>query len=94
MRHGRVDDVQPEIVRALRKAGASVVSLADMGKGVPDLLVGYRGATYLMEVKTGNGKLRASQEKFIAEWRGRKVDVVRSIRAALAVIGIIMEGEN
>lgn len=43
------DENEPEIVAALQLVGASVTRLnAD---GVPDLLVGYSGATFLLEVK-------------------------------------------
>ena len=42
-----------EIVKALRDYGAFVVSLASVGKGVPDLLIGYKRHTILMEVKFG-----------------------------------------
>lgn len=38
----RTDGNQQAIVSALRKAGASVEILAQCGKGVPDLLVGFR----------------------------------------------------
>lgn len=46
----RRDKNEPEIVRALEAAGASVTQL-DGEDGEPDLLIGYRGATYLQEVK-------------------------------------------
>ena len=46
-----MDNNQSEIVAALREAGAQVQSLAAVGKGVPDLLVGYRGLNILREVK-------------------------------------------
>ncbi len=51
MRHGRIDANQPEIVKALRKIGCFVQSLADIGKGCPDLLVGFRGNWHILEVK-------------------------------------------
>lgn len=41
-RAARTDANQTAIVEALRKCGASVQSLAAVGKGVPDLLVGLR----------------------------------------------------
>lgn len=57
------DSNEAEIVAALRAAGASVTPLS--AEGVPDLLVGYRGATYLLEVKhlspTGRTVLRTSR---------------------------------
>lgn len=52
-RRGRIDNTQREIVTFLRRVGASAVSIADVGNGCPDLLVGYRKRTYLVEVKDG-----------------------------------------
>lgn len=46
----RRDANEPEIVKALRAAGASV-KIDKSGDGAPDLLVGYRGVTYHLEVK-------------------------------------------
>ena len=40
MRAARVDDNHVAVVEALRKAGAMVQSLAAVGDGVPDLLIG------------------------------------------------------
>ena len=53
MKAARVDANHVAVVAALRKAGATVQSLAGVGKGVPDLLVGIRGKTALLEVKDG-----------------------------------------
>jgi hypothetical protein len=85
-----VDDNQGEIVSALRKVGARVQSLAAVGGGVPDLLVGFRGNIYLMEVKDGAKppsaqKLTEAQERWHWEWRGM-VHIVRSIDDAIAII--------
>jgi Holliday junction resolvase len=83
----RVDANHKEIVDALRDIGASVVSLAPIGKGCPDLLVGYRGRNYLLEVKTEKGALKPLQVTFAELWRGQVV-VVRSIdEAIMAVTG-------
>jgi len=76
------------IVDALRNVGASVVSLAPMGRGVPDLLVGFRGVNYLLEVKREKGKLTADQTAFIATYNGR-VYVVRTVDEAYSVIGVL-----
>lgn len=45
----RRDAAERGIIAALREAGASVEQLD--GKGLPDLLVGFEGRTFLMEVK-------------------------------------------
>lgn len=49
-----MDKNQSEVVIALRKAGATVQPIHTIGKGVPDLLVGWRGRNYLFEVKDGD----------------------------------------
>lgn len=55
-RASRRDDSEPAIVDALRAVGASVTILGQ-GDGTPDLLVGWREATYLLEVKNPLGPL-------------------------------------
>jgi hypothetical protein len=49
-RAARRDANEPDIVKALVAAGASITYLG-APKGVPDLLVGYEGRSYLLEVK-------------------------------------------
>jgi hypothetical protein len=78
----RLDANHREIKQALEAVGATVNE-----KGPLDLLVGFRGANYLLEVKTARGKLRASQIAFIRDWRGQAL-VVRDVAAALRAIGV------
>jgi len=54
MRANRKDDNQDEIVGALWDIGASVQRLQSVKGGCPDLLVGYHGVNYLLEVKDGS----------------------------------------
>ena len=86
---GKVDKNQAEMVNALRKAGASVVSLANLGSGVPDLLVGFRKQNFLIEGKVPGGKLTPDQVKFHEQWRGRKIAVSFCSMDALLAIGAI-----
>ena len=86
-RAARVDRNQEEIVKALRAVGASVQSLAAIGNGCPDLLVGYQKKNILMEVKDGKKPpsqrtLTPDQEKWHDAWSGAKVYVVDSVQAA------------
>ena len=71
----RVDRNQSAVIDALRAYGASVCSLAGMAHGTPDILVGFRGANYLMEIKDGENipskrKLTPDQVKWHADWEG------------------------
>lgn len=89
----RVDANQRVIVKGLRQAGASVEYLHAVGKGVPDLLVGFRGDNYILEVKDGDKppserKLRPAQKRWHAAWRGQ-VATVLDLDQALQVIGVI-----
>ena len=72
----RIDANQKQIVKVLEQVGCSVLSLADKGHGTPDLLVGFRGQNFLIEVKNGNGKLTEDQQKFFNLWKGQ-VMIVR-----------------
>ena len=86
-RAARTDANHEEIVKALRAVGASVQSLAAVGHGVPDLLVGYLGKTILMEVKDGTKspskrQLTEDQVKWIDAWSGGSVFIVDNVEAA------------
>jgi hypothetical protein len=92
-RAARVDANQDAVVIALRAAGASVQSLAAVGAGVPDLLVGIRGVNLLLEVKDGakspsERRLTEDQVKWHGAWNG-PVCVVDGPEAALRAIGVI-----
>lgn len=62
-----------------------------VGDGFPDIVVGFRGKDYKMEIKNSkaNGKLRSSQITFNDRWKGKPVIVVKNITEALAAIGAI-----
>lgn len=95
MRAAKLDANQAEIVAALRAVGATVQSLAAVGQGVPDLLVGYRGKDYLLEVKDGSKppsarRLTKAQASWHMQWRGR-VHVVHDVDEALRAIGATKE---
>ena len=77
---------QGEIVKALKKIGASVWVI-----GLPvDLLVGFRGHTYLMEVKDGpKRRLTPLQADFFENWSGGTLCRVDNPDAALRMIGVL-----
>ena len=87
-RRGRVDSVQEAIVAALRATGCSVQSLATVGGGCPDLLVGLHGRNFLLEVKAKVGKLTPMQRDWIAAWAGQTF-LVRDVDDALYALGRI-----
>lgn len=84
----RTDSNQPEIVAALRDVGATVQDLHEVGKGCPDILVGYRGVNYVMEIKAKTGTLNEAETRWIGDWCG-KSHVVRSVDEALLAIGAV-----
>lgn len=91
-RAAKVDDNQGEIVAALRRAGCSVQSLAGVGRGFPDLAVGFRGKNFFLEIKDGSKppsqrRLTPDEESFHTSWRGH-VTIVENIEDALKVVGV------
>lgn len=89
-RAARVDANQEQIVSALRACGA-YVRIVTQGDGLPDLLVGYRGYTLLLEVKDGRKppsarKLTEAEEKFFMEWTGGLLAKVESVDEALDIL--------
>lgn len=81
------DANEAEIVAALERVGATV---AELDKPV-DLVVGYRGVNFLLEVKNGNQppswqRMTEDQQRFFDTWQGRAA-VVRNVDEALEAIG-------
>jgi hypothetical protein len=90
MTYARIDTNHRVIVDALRDAGATVVSLAAMKHGCPDLLVGFNGETMLMEIKKdAKAKFTPDQLKFMANWKGGPISRVDSVDAAIRALGVI-----
>jgi len=100
-RRTRRDANHAEIVKTLRSVGCSVLDLAAVGGGCPDLLVAgpahSHNETLLIEVKRPGvaGRKRGrvqnatddKQKTFRDEWRGR-VETVASVEEALRIVGI------
>ena len=82
----RVDQNQDQIVVALRAAGANVWIIS-----LPvDLLVGYKGHTFLVEIKTDAKKrLTALQQDFFESWGGSTLARIDSPDAALRMIRVL-----
>ena len=91
MVQNRLYSNQKLIVNALRKMGCSVISLAQLGDGVPDLLCGFRGVTFLCEVKDGQKPpsaqgLTEDEDMFFRLWRGGPLKVIKSVEEAIAFV--------
>jgi Holliday junction resolvase len=94
-RAAKVDANQEQIVSALRAAGVLVLSLAALGKGVPDLLCAFHGRLVLLEVKDGRKppsarKLTPDQEQFHKGWAGVPLHIVESPWDALKAMGCVL----
>ena len=85
-RAARVDANQTAVISALRAAGAYVWII-----GLPvDLLVGYKGHTFLVEIKDGPKKrLTALQQDFFSNWSGSTLARIDGPEAALRMIGVV-----
>lgn len=86
----RIDANQPAIVGALRGIGASVLHLHQL-KNCFDLLVGYRGRTFILEVKDpsqppSKRQLTEGEAQFRARWRGSPYHVVETVEEALRIV--------
>lgn len=89
-RAARTDTNHSTIVAAFRKLGCSVLSLASLGRGVPDLLVSLGGITWLVEVKMPKGKETGDQIAFISGWKGCRA-LVRDLEGVLTVVRSLQE---
>lgn len=94
MRAAKVDANHAQVVSALRAAGAMVESLAGVGKGVPDLLVGVSGRLALFEIKDGAKvksaqKLTPAQVEWHARWAGYPICTVDGPEAAIRHLNVI-----
>ena len=83
-----VDGNQAGIVLALRQIGATVHITSGLGQGYPDLNVGLRGVTYLLEVKRPGEKLTEAEARWHEQWQGHCV-IVYSVDDALKAVGAI-----
>ena len=87
----KTDLNQRDLVANLRTIpGLSVLDLSGVGKGCPDLLLGYRGQNVLLEVKNPDRQgqlLTPQQERFFENWRGQ-AGLVKTFEEALEALGL------
>ena len=89
-RNAKVDVNQPEIVKALRKFGATVLITSQL-KNCFDILVGYNGINYIMEIKDGTlppskKRLTEGELKFKESWKGGEYYIPESVEQAINII--------
>lgn len=92
---GRTDANHTDIVKALLNAGCSVQSLATVGLGCPDLVVGFAGLNILIEAKNGANppserKLNDAEKTWHKRWKGQVTTVYSPEQAVDAVKRAIM----
>jgi len=101
-RAARVDDNQAEIVAALRLAGCNVQSIAAIGRGCPDIIVGINERVVLMEIKDGKKmpserKLTKDEKAWHDLWadqtRAGVVVVVESVADARRAMGLAVAAQ-
>lgn len=89
-RAAKVDSNQGELVKALRRMGASVEITSASHDGFTDLVVGFQGVTVLVEVKDGSlepsrRRLTPAQEVVHGRFTGA-ITVIETLEQAVALI--------
>lgn len=95
-RASRVDTTHAAIRDALRKLGASVLDTHALGDSFPDLVVGFRGRTFLIECKWqrptrgpysgGSHKETAGQRRKREAWEGDEWLIATSPEQAVEAV--------
>jgi hypothetical protein len=86
----RVDENQKLIINTFIAMGASVLNLSRVGQGCPDLLIGYKNKSVLVEIKKDSKAVFTEpQVKFMQNWRGGPVSRIDSVDAAIRLIKML-----
>ena len=86
-RAARIDGNQNQVVKELRQMGCSVAISSAIGKGFPDIVVGYNGRNYLLELKDpaqppSARKLTPDEKVWHDKWRG-SVHIILTAQEAM-----------
>jgi hypothetical protein len=87
----KTDHNHAKIISQCRTIPAlSIFSTHTLGKGFPDIVIGYNGCNYLFEIKDGNKpksqtKLTPHEETFHSTWKGQ-VHIIYNIEDILNII--------
>lgn len=89
----RVDENHAQVVAELRAAlpEATVLDLSGTGKGCPDIMVGWNGLNFLLEIKDGDKpksrrELTEAQKAFHLSWQGQAAIVTTAAQAVAAIL--------
>jgi VRR-NUC domain len=88
-RRGHHDANHGELAKVFEDLGCTVADTSAAGFGFPDIVLGLIGQTHLVEVKDTDGRLSASQERFIRDWRGGRIVVIETAAEAIAHVQAI-----
>ena len=72
------DSNHDALVKVYQSLHCGVIDTHSFGFGFPDLLVHFSGYCAPVEIKSEDGALEASQERFIRDWKGPRIEIVRS----------------
>lgn len=86
----RKDSNHKQIVDGLRRYGATVLDTSQL-KNCFDILVGYNGVNYIIEIKDGKKsksqtKLTDGEKDFKNTWKGGKYHIAYSLDQAIEII--------
>jgi rhamnose utilization protein RhaD (predicted bifunctional aldolase and dehydrogenase) len=86
----RVDENQKQIIYTFIALGATVLNLSRVGEGCPDLLIGFKNKSVLVEIKKDSKAMFTEpQVKFMQNWRGGPVSRIDSVDAAIRLIKML-----
>jgi Holliday junction resolvase len=89
-RNAKKDGNQTRLVNQLRACGISVAITHRLGDGFPDIVAGWQGKNYLLEIKDpaqvpSKRKLSKDEEIFRDAWKGQ-YDIVETLDDVLQII--------
>jgi hypothetical protein len=92
-RAAKVDANHGDISKAARGIGATFQSLAMVGQGCPDAVIGFREKNYLIEIKDGSKspserRLTAAEAEWHRDWRGH-VAIIENVDQLFALLGVV-----
>ena len=80
------------IVATYEQLGCGVIDTHGMGFGFPDIVVHFAGYCAPVEIKTEEGDLNSAQQRFVRDWKGPKIEVVRNTDEVIAHVTRIRRG--